>query len=55
VLCRDLRTNLPRELMGFSDLPFTPGMMGAASSDARRFCSHREVRGARGFSYGVFN
>jgi hypothetical protein len=43
LLCRDLRTNLPRELMGFSDLPFTPGMMGAASSNARRFCSHEEV------------
>jgi hypothetical protein len=21
IVCRDLRTNLPRELMGFSDLP----------------------------------
>ncbi|KAF6256908.1 hypothetical protein COO60DRAFT_1702105 [Scenedesmus sp. NREL 46B-D3] len=28
---RDLRTNLPRELMGFSDLPFTPATMGGAS------------------------
>eukprot|EP00879_Flechtneria_rotunda_P011205 GHRR01011703.1.p1 GENE.GHRR01011703.1~~GHRR01011703.1.p1 ORF type:complete len:302 (+),score=95.18 GHRR01011703.1:176-1081(+) len=40
---RDLRTNLPRELMGFSDVPFTPAMLGAASMDARRFCSHSEV------------
>jgi cation diffusion facilitator CzcD-associated flavoprotein CzcO len=40
---RNLRTNLPRELMGFQDLPFTPSMMGTASHDARRFCSHEEV------------
>ncbi|WIA31017.1 hypothetical protein OEZ86_001056 [Tetradesmus obliquus] len=40
---RDLRTNLPRELMGFAELPFTPAAMGPASSDPRRFCSHREV------------
>jgi hypothetical protein len=43
---RGLRTNLPRELMGFGDFPFTPAGMaaaGAASADARRFPSHGEV------------
>lgn len=41
-----LRTNLPRELMGFTDFPFTPSTMEAAgtpSVDPRRFPSHTEV------------
>lgn len=38
-----LRTNLPREIMGFSDLPFTPEAMGARSTDPRRFPRHTEV------------
>jgi hypothetical protein len=43
-----LRTNLPRELMSFTELPFTPGGMaagGVASRDGRRFPSHAEVLG----------
>ena len=46
---RYLRTNLPREIMGFSDFPFTPSAMGAAAPagrlpvDARRFPGHAEV------------
>ena len=42
-----LRTNLPRQVMGFTDFPFTefPG-----SSDPRQFCTHEEVvRCARGW------
>jgi len=34
----NLRTNLPREVMGYASLPFTNGTV-----DERRFCSHREV------------
>jgi hypothetical protein len=30
-----LRTNLPREIMGFLDLPFTPAAMGAVADGAR--------------------
>ena len=40
---RDLRTNLPREVMSFLDFPFLPSAMGGRSHDARRFCSHSEV------------
>jgi cation diffusion facilitator CzcD-associated flavoprotein CzcO len=40
---RHLRTNLPREIMGFSDFPFTPEHLGHRSVDPRRFCSHVEV------------
>lgn len=36
-----LRTNLPREIMGLTDLPFGPGFPG--SVDSRQFPSHREV------------
>lgn len=43
--CRDLRTNLPREVMGYSDAPFTPAYMGSASSDPRRYPGHAEVGG----------
>jgi hypothetical protein len=42
----ELRTNLPRELMSFTELPFTPAAMAAAgvhTSDGRRFPSHAEV------------
>ncbi len=39
-----LRTNLPREIMAFSDLPFTVEAMGGRSVDARRFPRHEEVR-----------
>jgi len=41
-----LRTNLPREIMSFTQFPFTPQAMAAAgqpSSDPRRFPSHAEV------------
>lgn len=45
---RGLTTNLPRGVMGFSDLPFSPAAMGmrmgaAASMDARRFPCSEEV------------
>ncbi|XP_034704853.1 flavin-containing monooxygenase FMO GS-OX-like 3 [Vitis riparia] len=36
-----LRTNLPREVMGFRDYPFLP--TGLAHRDSRRFPGHREV------------
>lgn len=45
---RDLRTNLPREIMGYTDVPFTPAFMGTASRDARRYPGHSEVRGREG-------
>ena len=35
---RNLRTNLPREVMSYSDFPFT-----RVWRDARRFCGHEEV------------
>lgn len=38
---RDLRTNLPREVMGFSDFPFDGSF--ERSMDPRRFPSHTEV------------
>ncbi|CAN6460764.1 unnamed protein product [Victoria cruziana] len=38
-LYKSLRTNLPRESMGFLDYPFTSG----TSRDGRRFPSHEEV------------
>jgi len=38
-----LRTNLPREVMSYLDLPFIPEAMGGRSVDPRRFCSHEEV------------
>ena len=36
-----LRTNLPREIMGYSTLPFVPGFPG--SQDPRQFPGHTEV------------
>jgi cation diffusion facilitator CzcD-associated flavoprotein CzcO len=36
----DLRTNLPREIMGFSDFPF---VVQQTSKDRRQFCGHEEV------------
>ena len=36
---RNLRTNLPREVMSYTDFPFT-----RTWQDSRRFCSHQEVR-----------
>lgn len=36
-----LRTNLPREVMGFKEFPFASGK--AFDGDARRFCGHSEV------------
>ncbi len=36
-----LRTNLPRELMAYSDLPFAPS--APLAGDARRYCGHAEV------------
>lgn len=41
-----LRTNLPRDVMAFSDYPFHPSVMGSRSTDPRLFCSHNEVPGA---------
>lgn len=38
----ELRTNLPREVMGFLDFPFDAHFPG--SKDTRQFCSHAEVR-----------
>lgn len=37
-----LRTNLPREVMGFQSFPFDTAWRG--SQDPRQFCSHQEVR-----------
>ena len=39
-----LRTNLPREVMGFEAFPFTSSSF-SSSVDTRRFCSHKEVQG----------
>ncbi len=39
-----LRTNLPRQIMSFSDFPFIPEVMGDRSHDPRRFPSHSEVQ-----------
>jgi len=36
-----LRTNLPREVMGYSEFPFDTKFPG--SKDPRRFCTHQEV------------
>ena len=44
VVYASLRTNLPRELMGYLDFPFTPDVMGSKSVDPRRFPTHAEVR-----------
>lgn len=38
----NLRTNLPREIMGFSEFPFDASF--PESEDPRRFCTHHEVR-----------
>ena len=38
----NLRTNLPRELMGFADLPFSSAT--PLTGDARRYCGHAEVQ-----------
>jgi len=43
----DLRTNLPREVMGFSDFPDIPAALGGRSADARRFPAHAEVAARR--------
>lgn len=37
-----LRTNLPREVMGFQSFPFDTEWPG--SKDPRQFCEHTEVR-----------
>lgn len=37
-----LRTNLPREVMGFQAFPFDKAWRG--SKDPRQFCEHAEVR-----------
>ena len=41
----DLRTNLPRVIMGFSDFPNIPAALNGRSVDPRRFPSHPEVCG----------
>jgi len=38
-----LRTNLPREVMSYLDMPFIPEAMAGRSIDTRRFCGHEEV------------
>ncbi|KAG2242916.1 hypothetical protein Bca52824_095244 [Brassica carinata] len=38
-----LRTNLPRECMGYSDFPFVPRPEHDESRDPRRYPNHREV------------
>ncbi|EOA40352.1 hypothetical protein CARUB_v10009080mg [Capsella rubella] len=38
-----LRTNLPRECMGYSDFPFVPRREHDESRDSRRYPSHKEV------------
>lgn len=38
-----LRTNLPREVMSYLDVPFIPEAMDGRSLDGRRFCGHAEV------------
>lgn len=38
---KNLRTNLPREVMGVGDFPFDDRFPG--STDPRRYCSHEEV------------
>ena len=45
-VCRysSLRTNLPRQIMSFSDFPFIPEAMDNQSHDPRRFPSHTEVQ-----------
>ncbi|CAL5222037.1 g4330 [Coccomyxa viridis] len=42
-LYSSLRTNLPREIMSYSDFPFIPEAMHGRSTDARRFPHHTEV------------
>ena len=44
-LYADLRTNLPREVMGFSDFPNVPAALNGRSVDPRRFPAHPEVFG----------
>ena len=46
-----LRTNLPREIMSYSDFPFIPEAMYGRSKDPRRFPHHTEV--SHGFSNKV--
>lgn len=41
-----LRTNLPREVMAYTDFAFDD--LGGRSHDARRFPSHAEVRSSLG-------
>ena len=43
---RNLRTNLPREVMSYTDFPFT-----RTWQDSRRFCSHQEVHLLSAASY----
>lgn len=42
-LYADLRTNLPREVMGFSDFPNIPAALNGRSTDPRRYPAHTEV------------
>ena len=42
-LYKSLRTNLPREIMSFSDFPFIPEAMHGRSKDPRRYPHHTEV------------
>jgi cation diffusion facilitator CzcD-associated flavoprotein CzcO len=40
---RGLTTNLPRQIMGFSDFPFTAAAMAGRSIDSRRYPCSDEV------------
>lgn len=40
---RDLRTNLPRHIMSYTDFPFLPEAMNGASVDQRTYPTHIEV------------
>ncbi|EIE23106.1 FAD/NAD(P)-binding domain-containing protein [Coccomyxa subellipsoidea C-169] len=43
-LYSSLRVNLPREIMSYSDFPFTPDAMRGKSQDSRRYPHHTEVQ-----------
>ena len=47
-----LTTNLPREIMGYSDYAFSAANMHGSSMDGRRFpCSEEVGPGARGWGH----
>lgn len=46
---RGLRTNLPREVMSYTDFPFVRPF----GADARRFCGHQEVSACPLLGFGT--